>query len=75
MELAEADVQRQREVHAEFGSASSELELERCLLVAQLAKLHLERARSVDLAKSVILYLQWEIEDLRNEVIELRARR
>jgi len=74
VELAEADVQRHREVHAEFGTPSSQLELQRAELVAQLAKLHLERARSADAAKSILLYMQWEIEELRNEVIELRAR-
>jgi multidrug resistance efflux pump len=74
VELAEANVQRQREVHVEFGTASSELELERSQLVAQLAKLHLERARSFDVAKSMLFDMQWQIEELRNEVAELRAR-
>lgn len=74
MELAEANVQRQREVHGEFRTASSQLELDRSLLVAQLAKLHLERARSFDVAKSMLWDMQWQIEDLRNEVAELRAR-
>ena len=74
VELAEADVQRHRQAHAEFGTASSQLELERAELVANLAKLHLERVRSLDAAKSILLDMQWQIEDLRNEVIELRAR-
>lgn len=75
VEVAEADLQRERALHERLRSTSSEMDVERAAAVAELAKLNLERIRSQEPSESVLTHLQWQIEELRNEVLELRLKK
>lgn len=75
VEIAEANGKRKRAIHRRMPTTSSALDVERAEAVAEIAKLHLERTRAVeDDSSSILTHLQWQIDELRHQVLELQMR-
>ena len=72
VKIADADVKRTRAVHERIRSTTSKLDLERATAVANMAKLNLERTREPEHSESTLTHLQWQIDDLRHQVLELQ---
>jgi hypothetical protein len=72
VDLAEADVARKQAASKAAGDAYNTLELDRALAVADVARLNLERTKSQDRSMQTISDLQWQLEELRNQVLELQ---
>lgn len=75
VEVAEANLKRERAIAERLGGASSGLDVEHAVVVAKLAKLNLERMRTEENSKSVLMHLQWQIEELRNQVLDLQLKK
>ena len=52
----------------------SGLELDRAMALAQAARLNLERTLNQGGALHSISYLQWQLEELRNQILELHVK-
>ncbi len=52
----------------------TELDLERAKAVLQVATLNRQRTAAQGSSLSSLEYLQWQIEQLRNDLLELRVR-
>ena len=74
LELAEADVARKQATFSSNGGTASALELDRALAVANVARLNLERTMSQNDSSQSISYLQWQLEELRNQILELQIK-
>lgn len=72
VEMAEADLQRLRAAHERMPTAVRESSVERAAVVAEIARLNLERARHLDADELLLTHLQWQIDDLRHQVLELQ---
>lgn len=72
VELAESDLQRKRKAHEILPTHWSAIDVERAAAVAKVAKLNLERTRDQEASLSSLRYLQWQIEKLRNDLLELQ---
>ena len=72
VEIAEADLKRKRGVHERMPTTFSALNVERSRAAAKVARLNLERTRAQETAESVVAHLQWQIDELRNQVLELQ---
>jgi hypothetical protein len=70
--LAEADLKRKQEVRDKMPGRVTEYDAERAKAVLEIAKLHLEITNGKESSLSSIMYLQWQIELLRNQVLELQ---
>jgi hypothetical protein len=70
---SEAAYARILQINRESPGAIAAMEVERLRLTAQLARLSLDKARNVDV-NSPQEYLQWEIDQLREDVFQLRNR-
>ena len=73
--IAEADSKGLRAAHKRMPTATSALRVERATLVASIAKLNLERIKRQENSESVLTHLQWQIDELRHQVLELQMRR
>ncbi len=73
VELAESDLQRKRKAHEILPTLWSAIDAERAAAVAKVAKLNLERTRAQEASLSSLRYLQWQIENLRNDLLELQV--
>ena len=73
VELAESDLQRKRKAHKILPTLWSAIDAERAAAVAEVAKLNLERTRAQEASLSSLRYLQWQIENLRNDLLELQV--
>ena len=73
VELAEADLQRKKEASKKLPGKLTEIEAERAAAVLDVAKLHLEITEKKEASLSSLMYLQWQIEMLRNQVLELQV--
>jgi hypothetical protein len=74
LELAQADLQRKRLAFNKMPSTFDQLDVERAAAVAKVAMLNLERTKAQQASLSSLSYLQWQIETLRNDLLELRIR-
>ena len=72
VKIADADMKRTRAVHERMQSTTSKLDLERATAVANIARLNLERTREPEHSESIVTHLQWQIDDLRHQVLELQ---
>ncbi len=72
LKIAEADLERKRDSQQRIPTAAGALAVERARLVAEIAKLNLERAQDLAGADSFVKHLQWQIEELRHQVLELQ---
>lgn len=72
VELAESDLQRKQKAHEILPTHWSAIDVERAAAVAKVAKLNLERTRAQEASLSSLRYLQWQIEKLRNDLLELQ---
>jgi hypothetical protein len=72
LELAQADLKRKRMVFEKMPSTMAQLDVERAAAVAKVAMLNLERTKAQQASLSSLSYLQWQIETLRNDLLELR---
>ena len=73
--MAEADLERKKVAHRKLPSATSEANVERAKLVLDVSKIQLESANSKK-GNSLysLMYLQWQVEVLRNRVLELETK-
>ena len=72
VELAKRDLQRKREAFEEFPNDEQAFAVKRAETVVELAQLQLQITLSKRSAMSSMMYLQWQIELLRNQVLELQ---
>jgi hypothetical protein len=74
LDLAEADVARKAKSYKAEHDHYSSLELDRAMALAQAARLNLERTLNQGGSLHSISYLQWQLEELRNQVLELHVK-
>ncbi|MCF7962161.1 MAG: hypothetical protein K9M08_15600 [Pirellula sp.] len=72
--VAEANLRRTRAFYQLMPTTGSDLAAERAGLVAELAKLNLERANGLTNLESVLTHLHWQIDELRHQVLELQMK-
>ena len=72
VKIVEADVKRTSAIHRRMQTTTSKLDLERSTVMANIAKLNLERARDPEHSESTLTHLQWQIDELRHHVLELQ---
>jgi hypothetical protein len=75
VKIADADVKRARAARKLSPSSDAALDLQRAELVAEIATLNLERAKNLDDSEAALTHLQWQIDELRHQVLELQLRR
>jgi hypothetical protein len=69
--LADDDVMRKTRMYKELGSEHLELELDRAIAWSNAAKINVERAISERDSTDLTAHFQWQIEELRNQILEL----
>jgi hypothetical protein len=74
LDIAEADVARKAATYKKERDNYSGLELDRAMALAQAARLNLERTLNQGGSLQSISYLQWQIEELRNQILELHVK-
>ena len=74
VELADADVQRRQAIYKSFPDNFHALELDRAIAVAKVAKLSLERTVAKKGSIDTLSQLQWQVEELRNQLLELQIK-
>jgi hypothetical protein len=74
VELADADVQRKQVMFKLAPDDYNALELDRAIAVAKVAKLNYERTAAQKNSIHTLSNLQWQIEELRNQLLELQIR-
>lgn len=74
LEWAEAQLARRQRAFKEVGGTLSAIELDRAIAVVNVARLNLERTRMQQDTMHTIAYLQWQLEELRNQVLELQVK-
>jgi multidrug resistance efflux pump len=72
--IAELNLQNAIALNKRVPGAVSELELEKQRLAVEVARLSVERARDDANSKLELAHTQWELEQLREVVLELRVR-
>lgn len=72
VEIAEADLRRVRAANERVPTAVSDLSVERARVAAEIAKLNLERTQHLEESELVLTHLQWQIDELRHQVLELQ---
>ena len=75
LKIAETDLKGIRATHQRMPSADSALQVERAAVVAKIAKLNIEKIKQLENSESVLTHLQWQIDDLRHQVLELQMRK
>jgi hypothetical protein len=74
VKIAEADLKRKRATYQRMPTDASALHVERAAVVAKIAKLNLERTQHLEDSESVLTHLQWQIDELQHQVLELQMR-
>jgi multidrug resistance efflux pump len=69
--LADDDVARKTKMYKEVGSEHLALELDRAIAWSNAAKINLERTTNERDSTDTIANLQWQIEELRNQILEV----
>ena len=72
VELAKRDLQRKQKAFEEFPTDEQAFAVKRAATVVELTQLQLQITLSKRSAMSSMMYLQWQIELLRNQVLELQ---
>ncbi len=72
VENAEKDLKRKREVYKQFPTKTQAFAVQRAEAALELAELRLEITRTKQAEGYSMMYLQWQIEMLRNQVLELQ---
>lgn len=70
--IAKADLKRKLGRHESMPDAFSKLHVERAQVAVEVAVLTLERARAIDSPGATLKHLQWQIDELRHQVLELQ---
>ncbi len=74
LDIAEADVARKAKSYKKEHDRQSGLELDRAMAFANAARLNLERTLNQGGSLQSISYLQWQLEELRNQILELHVK-
>lgn len=74
LKLAEAKLQKGLSMKKRLPQTVSDLEILRLRLAAEVARLTLERARSPQAQASPHAHLQWQLDQLRRQVLRLQVR-
>lgn len=74
VKLAEADLKRATGIHRRRPTAGNVLNVKRAEVAAKIAKLNLESTQDLEASESVATHLQWQIDQLRHQVLELQMR-
>jgi hypothetical protein len=74
VELADADVQRRQVIYKSFPDNFHALELDRAIAVAKVAKLCLERTVAKKSSTDTLSQLQWQVDELRNQLLEIQIK-
>lgn len=74
VELADDDTRRKEAIQKSFPDEYNALELDRAIAVAKVAKLNLERTVAQKNSMHTLSHLQWQIEELRNQLLELQVK-
>ena len=70
--MAEADLKRKQEALAKMADYATKYDVERMQAVLEISRLHLEITNQKKSSLSSLMYLQWQMEVLRNQVLELQ---
>lgn len=73
VELAKRDLQRKQRAYEQFPSETQEWAAKRAEAALEVMKLQAEMTRSKKSAYSSMMYLQWQIDLLRNQLMELQT--
>ena len=73
-EIAEEDLARKRRAWKLSPTKINELNVERAEAALEVARINRLRTESQESSLSSLAYLQWQIEQLRNDLLELRVR-
>jgi len=74
VQAAETDLARKQASFKRMPTELGALDIKRAAAQVKLAKLHLEKTQKQQVSLSSLSYLQWQIDYLRNELLELRVR-
>ena len=74
MEVAEADLARKQESYKRERDEYSAKELDRAMALTNLARINLERTMNQEGSSYSLSYLQWQVEELRNQLLELHIK-
>ena len=75
VKIAEADLNGVRAYYQRIPTNANALAVERAEVVATISKLNLERTKHLEDSESVLIHLQWQIDQLRHQVLELEMRK
>ena len=74
LRMAESELRHAEELRRRLPRSYTDNDLERFRLSVEIARLRLERARDPETFASPQAHLQWQVEDLRQELLDLRLR-
>lgn len=74
VKIAELNLQQALEINKRKSGSYGADDLERLRLAVEIAQLRLEMANDPAVVDSPVAHLQWQVEQLRDEVLELRLR-
>ena len=74
VKIAEANLKRTRAVHQRMPTPVNALKAKRAAVVARIATLNLEKVKHLENSESILTHLQWQIDELRHQVLELQMR-
>lgn len=72
LKMAKADLRRKQKAREKMPDATSIYEEKRAEAIVEIAKLQLEITNDKESSQYSLMYLQWQIEELRNQVLELQ---
>jgi hypothetical protein len=72
LKMAKADLRRKQKAREKMPSDTSIYEEKRAEAIVEIAKLQLEITNDKESSQYSLMYLQWQIEELRNQVLELQ---
>jgi hypothetical protein len=73
LELAEADLQRKQKAYQALPDKTQVAEVKRAEAVLEVVRLQVEITKEKESALSSMMYMQWQIDVLRNQVLELQT--
>ena len=72
LKMAKADLRRKQKAREEMPDDASIYEEKRAEAIVEIAKLQLEITNDKESSQYSLMYLQWQIEELRNQLLELQ---
>lgn len=73
VEYAKGELKRKQQLHAKYDTEKTKFEVERAKLVVDMAEAQLELTSEKKGMTTSMAYLKWQIEMLRNQVLELQT--